>query len=387
MDRGDNVELVIEKLVAGGSGLAHGPDGRVVFVDGALPGERVAAVVTKARRDVAFADLAGVIEPSADRIAPPCPHVVAGCGGCDWQHIVPGAQGRVKRAIVSAALARIARISGAPVAPTFELAPTAYRQRVRFVVDDGRAAFRKARTNEPIVVDSCLVLHPKLEDVLVNTDWRASREAELAYGTGTGETLRVAPTRTNPERAGTYHEVVTGHRFRISARSFFQIRTDGAEALVTLVRSALGDDIDHLADLYAGVGLFAATVPAAHVVAVESNPSAVTDCRHNLSHHPDAKVHRVAVERWRAKRSYDAVVADPSRAGLGAEGVASVLRCKPRRIALVSCDVAAMARDVRAIVDAGYRLDTVTPVDLFPMTSHIEVVSAFSAPDEPPAPE
>jgi 23S rRNA (uracil1939-C5)-methyltransferase len=381
MDRGDQIELTIEKVVAGGDGLARAADGRVVMVSGGIPGERVTVSVTKAKRDLAFADVLEVLDASPDRVEPPCPHVARGCGGCDWQHIAPIAQARFKRDIVVDALARIARLPDANVAPTVELPAEHYRQRVRFVVDNGRAAFRKVRTNEPVPVDSCLVLHEKLEQILVATDWSASREAELAYGIHTNETLRVAPTRNAPERTGTYHEVVAGHRFRISARSFFQIRTDGAEALVDLVRTALGDDIDALADLYAGVGLFATTIPAAHVVAIESNPSAVADCRHNLAEHPDAKIHRVPVERWRAKRTYDAVVADPSRAGLGVEGVESVVRCKPQRIALVSCDVAAMARDIRALLDAGYRLESSTPVDLFPMTSHIEIVSALARDD------
>jgi 23S rRNA (uracil1939-C5)-methyltransferase len=378
MNRGDQIELTIEKVVAGGDGLARADDGRVVMVTGAIPGERVLATITKAKRDLAFADVGEVLDASLDRVEPPCAHVQRGCGGCDWQHIAPTAQARLKHDIVRDALARIAGIPDAPVTDTIELSPTHYRQRVRFVVDDGHAAFRMARTNQPITVDSCLVLHPKLEQVMVDTDWSASREAELAYGINTNETLRVAPTQNAPDRKGTYHEIVAGHRFRIGARSFFQIRSDGAEVLVQLVRAALGNDIGALADLYAGVGLFSATIPAEQVVAIEGNPSAVADCRHNLADHPNAKVHRMPVERWRAKQTYDAVVADPSRTGLAPEGVESVLRCRPERIALVSCDVAAMARDVRALIDAGYRLDTSTPVDLFPMTSHIEVVSALA---------
>lgn len=377
MDRGDVVELEIDKLVAGGAGLARSSDGRVVLVTACLPGERVRAVIDRAKRDVAFGQTVEVLQPSPDRVNPPCAHVADGCGGCDWQHIAPHAQAQLKRAIVIDALVRLGASADVSVRPTVELPSLEYRQRVRFVVSDGRAAFRKVRSNQPIVVSSCAVLHPKLDRIMTSTDWSASREAELAYGVHTDETLRVAPTARAPRRDGRYHEIVAGHRFRISARSFFQIRSDGAEVLVDLVRRAVGE-VNALADLYAGVGLFAATVPSQHVVAIEGNPAAVADCRVNLAGHPDAKVHRVAVERWRAKRSYDAVVADPSRAGLGSDGVASVLRCKPRRIALVSCDPAAMARDVRCLRAAGYDVVDVTPVDLFPMTSHVETVTAFA---------
>lgn len=376
MDRGDIVQLEIDKLVAGGAGLARASDGRVVLATGCLPGERVGVVIDRVKRDVAFGRTTDVLRASPDRVSPPCAHVADGCGGCDWQHIAPHAQGGLKRGIVIDALTRVGAVADPPVAPTVDLPALGYRQRVRFVVSNGRAAFRRTSSNDPIAVSSCVVLHPKLDRVMTTTDWSASREAELAYGTTTDETLRVAPTPRAPQRDGQYHEVVAEHRFRISARSFFQIRTDGAEVLVALVRGAVGE-VTTLADLYAGVGLFAATVPSAHVVAVEGNPSAVADCRVNLATHPDAKVHRIAVERWRAKRGYDAVIADPSRAGLGADGVASVLRCTPGRIALVSCDPAAMARDVRALVAGGYELVEVRPVDLFPMTSHIETVSTL----------
>ena len=378
MEPGELIEVTVDKLVAGGDGLARADDGRIVFVTGGLPGERVAAVVRKVRKDLAFADVSDVLDPSADRVEPPCPHVAAGCGGCDWQHLAPAAQARAKRGIVIDALQRVGGITEVDVAPTIELPAIGYRQRVRFVVDHGRPAYRAARTNKPIPIDSCTILHPHLEAAMFKADWSASQEVELAYGVETGETLRAAPTRHQPERVGTYHEVVAGRRFRISARSFFQIRTDGAEALVTLVRAALGNDIGHLADLYAGVGLFAATMAADHVVAIEGNPAAVADCRHNLSDHPDAKVHRLSVERWRAKQDYDAVVADPSRQGLGLEGVEAIARTRAPKVALVSCDVAAMARDVRDLVDAGYTIAQVTPVDLFPMTSHIEIVTALT---------
>ena len=377
MEPGSIVEITVDKLVAGGDGLARADDGRVVFVTGGLPGERVRATVRKVRKDVAFADVSEVMDSSPDRVEPPCPHVAAGCGGCDWQHLAPAAQAVAKRGIVIDALTRIGGLADADVAPTVELPALGYRQRVRFVVNHGKPAFRAVRTNRPIAVDSCAILHPNVEAAMLKGDWSASQEVELAHGLATGETLRAAPTRHQPDRVGTYHEVVAGHRFRISARSFFQVRTDGAEALVALVRDALGDDIEHLADLYAGVGLFAATIPAAHVVAIEGNPSAVADCRHNLAGHPDAKVHRLSVERWRAKQDYDAVVADPSRQGLGLEGVDAIARTRARRVALVSCDVAAMARDVRDLVDAGYTVERVTPVDLFPMTSHIEIVTAL----------
>src|SRR6476659_427769 len=92
--------LTIERVVAGGAGLAHGDDGRVVFVDGALPGETVATEVVEELRDCARAAVVGMLDASPARVAPPCPHLAAGCGGCSWQHVEPTAQLDLKVAIV-----------------------------------------------------------------------------------------------------------------------------------------------------------------------------------------------------------------------------------------------------------------------------------------------
>ncbi len=373
-DPGERQTLQIEKVVAGGRGLGRAPDGRIALVSGALPGERVEAIVRVSRRDVLFADLASVEIASPDRVAPPCPKVAIGCGGCDWQHIAPAAQAVLKRAIVIDAFARIGRISDAPLSDSVTLPARAYRQRARvFVGDDGRPAYRQSRSHTMVPFAECLVLHPTLDALLREAPLPRRRELEIAVGERTGEVL-ASPRVGPPARSDHYHEEVAGSRFRISAGSFFQIRTDGAEALVDLVRAAAGSPAS-LVDLYGGVGVFAATIPAARAIVVESGARAVSDARHNLRGRSGAFVVRNRVERWQPTEHAEVVIADPSRSGLGRPGVATVLACRPERVVLVSCDAAAMARDVRAIIDAGYELERSTVVDLFPMTAHIETVS------------
>jgi tRNA/tmRNA/rRNA uracil-C5-methylase (TrmA/RlmC/RlmD family) len=163
----------------------------------------------------------------------------------------------------------------------------------------------------------------------------------------------------------------------VSGPSFFQTRTDGAAALVDAVRRAVGERVAGaaLADLYAGVGLFAATVgrDAAHVVAVESAPSSVADARANL---PEARVVRRSVERWRPTPAA-VVVADPPRAGLGREAAAVVAATGAGRLALVSCDPVALARDAALLRGHGFRHVVSEVVDLFPHTPHVEVVTTF----------
>ncbi len=352
------IELDVTGVVAGGDGIARETNGRVVFVRGALPGERVAVHLTEERKDFARAEVDRVITPSSDRVVPPCPFVAAGCGGCEWQHVSPAAQARFKRDIVVDALRRIARIEDPPVAECIALPPLRYRTTVRVAIDgDGRPAFRKASSHDLVTVNDCLVAHPTIADQLRDGRWRGQREV----------TLRVADL-----------QVVAGRRFRVSPGSFFQIRPDGAAELVRLAGDALArHEITSVVDLYAGVGLFAGALHDRGVevrAAVEGSRLAAADARVNLQ--GVCEVVETDVGKWTGT-PVDAVVADPSRRGLMADGVAAIERCAPRVVILVSCDAAALGRDAKLLAAAGFGLETVQPVDLFPHTSHVEAVSTF----------
>src|SRR5512143_706308 len=154
-------DLVLEPtaVAAGGDAIARDAEGRVVFVEGALPGERVRAVVTEHKRDYWRAVAVDVVDPAADRVTPPCPFVAAGCGGCQWQHVDPPAQARLKVAIVVDALRRLARIPDPPVDPVpVALAPEGYRTTLRLAVDRrGRAAYHRRHGRELVPVESCLI--------------------------------------------------------------------------------------------------------------------------------------------------------------------------------------------------------------------------------------
>ncbi len=167
----------------------------------------------------------------------------------------------------------------------------------------------------------------------------------------------------------------------VPVRSFFQPHVDAPVTLTALVREMLAGvapDARRLADLYSGVGLFATTIPAATVVAVERDRTAAGAAARNLraNRADGGKVVTNAVERA-GIGSADVVVADPSRAGLGKLGASAVAHTGATVVALVSCDPAAFARDARLLTDAGYELDRVAPVDQFGNTSHIEVVGQF----------
>lgn len=374
------VTLDITGVVAGGDGIGREENGRVVFVTGALPGERVAVRVTEERRDFARGEIDELLIASPDRVVPPCRFRLEGCGGCEWQHIAPHAQPGFKRDLVLDALRRIARIEEPKVADCVALPPLGYRTTVRVAIDsEGRPAFRKAASNDLVTVDDCLVAHPTLAAILHDARWPGAKEAVLRVGARTEEALVDVKPRPDGFIAPTvFHEDAAGRRWQISAGSFFQIRPDGAEELVRLVGDALAAyEVSTVVDLYSGVGLFAGTLHDRGFdvrAAVEGGRFATADARVNLDGVCD--IIECDVAKWRGT-PVDAVVADPSRRGLMAEGVATIERCSPRVVVLVSCDVAALGRDAKLLVANGFVLAQSTPLDLFPHTPHVEVVSTF----------
>jgi 23S rRNA (uracil1939-C5)-methyltransferase len=382
---GTVVELTPTAMIAGGDAIARDRDGRVVFVEGALPGERVRAEMIEVRPTYAKAQLRDVLERSSDRILPPCPEVARGCGACPWQHIATDGQRRYKCDIVRDALRRIGRFEPPELAPTVELEPWDFRTTVRASVKNGRAGFRRASSHDSVDVDGCLVAHPLIAELIVDGRYPGADEVQLRCGARTGERMAaVIPaggSMTVPAdvRSDHVHERAAGRSWRISADSFFQTRADGVDALAELVANA-ADALEAATtaiDLYSGVGIFAGVLAAQgwSVTAVESSRSAVADARVNL-HGLDVAVVRSDVTKWVARQA-DLVVADPSREGLGKRGVATVVATAARRVVLVSCDAASLGRDAGLLRGAGYDLTSVIPVDLFPHTAHVEVVTIF----------
>ena len=172
------------------------------------------------------------------------------------------------------------------------LLPTeGFRTTVRALVVDGKPAFRKHQSHDPVMIDSCLVAHPAIDELLREGKFGRATEVTLRVGAGTGERAALAdpadtimdlPPDVMRGKNATVHEVIDGYSMRVSINSFFQSRTDGAATLARLVREATGPD-KVIADLYCGVGLFAVTADRPkRVVAVERGRSAVADAKHNL---------------------------------------------------------------------------------------------------------
>jgi 23S rRNA (uracil1939-C5)-methyltransferase len=403
--------LTVDRMATGGEGVARDGDGRVVFVHGGLPGERVEAELTEQRKDFARATVTTVEVPSPDRVEPPCPEVRRGCGGCDWQHVAPAAQRALRVEIVRDALLRLGRIAEPIVAATVtagpELPADRTRTTLRLAVSDGRLGFRRRRSHDVLTVDDCLVGDPSLTTMLADGVFDDAEEVTLRVGARTGERIAVVTPHArgvqlpadirvvglDELRAGRrvwFHEEVHGRRLRISAESFFQAGPIAAEALVDVVAEhaqglpggdGLLDAGRTVIDAYGGIGLFAAVLThrgaRSRFVIVESSASAAADARVNLAgSDPAPKVIRTLVERWHPQPA-DLVIADPPRAGLGKDAAHRLAGTGAARIVLVSCEPAALGRDARILEGLGYRFVRATTLDLFPQTSHIEVVSTF----------
>lgn len=387
-----NFSLRIDRVAAGGDGIGSAPDGRITFVPGALPGDEVEVEVVAAKRSFYRGELQRVVVAADGRTEPPCPEVARGCGGCDWQHAAVELQRDLRVEIVRDALRRIGSIEDADVRPARSLPPLAYRTTVRCAVSEGRAGYRRRRSHDVLVPETCLIAHPTIASIMAAADFGDVGEVTIRVGARTGEVLVhlhadrgeglslppavIVSTESAPRHL---HEIVAGHRYRISGPSFFQCRPDGAELMIELVAEALGDNTSgRLVDAYAGVGLFGAALGEHRpLTAIEVAPSSVGDARHNLPDH--AEIVESTVERWSPVPAA-AVVADPARAGLGSEGVAVLAATGAATIVLVSCDPAALGRDAGLLVAAGYELDWVQTVDLFGHSSHIEAVSRFTRP-------
>lgn len=381
------------RFIAGGETLSRDQDGRVVFVRGGLPGEDVSVEVVEAKHDWQRGVVVEVHDASADRVEPPCPRRLEGCGGCDWQHVAVAAQLDAKVSIVVDALTRTAKLAAPSVRAGGAVPDRAYRTTIRVVGDpDGRASYRAERSNETVSAAGCLIAHPALVELLDDIRITPELEVTLRVSSATGEMtahwdresgeVSGLPEHVASGRGAAIVEVVAGHRFRVSAASFFQSGPAAAELLVAAVREAAPElqRARTVLDAYSGVGLFAvaSVSPRSHVVLVEYSKSSVGDSRVNLADRNATIVPReVAHFAPLPKQRFDVVIADPARTGLGKPGAKAIVAARARIIVLVSCDPASLARDTTLLGAAGYRHDGTVVLDLFPHTHHVETVTRF----------
>jgi tRNA/tmRNA/rRNA uracil-C5-methylase (TrmA/RlmC/RlmD family) len=433
---GAEYEVEIGPVAHGGHCVARTPGGQVLFVRHTLPGERVRVQVTEGRADSRFlrADAVEVLTADKDRIAAPCPFSGPGrCGGCDWQHVKPGRQRRLKGEVLTEQLGHLAGMTPEEAGwdGTVEPAPgdklpagevPAWRTRVQYAVDEsGRAGLRRHRSHDIEPIDRCLIAAEGVTELGIERHaWPDIDTVEAAAATGSGDrqvivTPRpggrlplveldrpVSVVRAEESDSGahgghgkerTLHRVhgrpfvrerADGRTWRVGAGGFWQVHPAAAELLVEAVMRGLTPRKGESAlDLYCGAGLFAGALAdrvgeEGAVRGIESAKRAVEDARHNLAAFPRVRVERGTVDRVLPRTGItttDLVVLDPPRSGAGKRTVEQIAALTPRRVAYVACDPAALARDLAHFRDNGYLPRYLRAFDLFPMTHHMECVA------------
>ena len=439
---GNTMRLQVERMTYGSDAIAHAEDGRAVFVTGAVAGDVVEARITQHGERFLRAQATTILEPSPDRVTPSCPYAGL-CGGCPWAPLSRAAQLAAKRANVVDSLVRIGHFDAQEaerlVSPCEDPGkPWGYRNKVELAFRrDGKRVTLGMHTAQTdtngapgvMKVDTCPLLDARakkliksvsgalgyivgsrgidLERVGIRSSSR-TRDLEVALWTSPGEFPRAQAAKVladackatsvvrvlskGPLKArkvtgvevlagrGHWRERVGDHTMMLSAPSFFQVNTKGAERLVELVLEALAPtDDDEAMDLYCGAGTF--TLPLAErtawVSAVESYGPAVRDLRRNLEPAQRGNVEPIGGDAGREfpDSEADVIVVDPPRAGLAPDVVDKLCAQPARAIAYVSCDPATLARDLaRFTANGTFSPTRITPVDLFPQTYHVECV-------------
>jgi len=352
---GRRVELEIGPVAHGGHFVAR-HEGQVVFVRHALPGERATVEITEDDGRFLRGDAVAVSDPSPHRVTAPCPYAGPGlCGGCDFQHVTLAEQRQLKAAVVAEQLSRLA---GLDREVTVEEVPPAdglaWRTRMQYVhLPDGSRGLRRHRSHEVVPIDRCLIAHPYARE---------------------------------PEPATVVERVELSDRaaeFEVNADGFWQPHVEAPRTLVDCVLEMLRPQAgESVVDLYAGVGLFAAFLaeavgPEGSVVAVEGDRTASRHSKANLAAYPWARSVQGRVDRVLSRGVGPAglVVLDPPRVGAKRQVVRAIAALRPRAVAYVACDPAALARDIGYFAEQGYELAHLRAFDLFPMTHHIECVA------------
>lgn len=414
---GDLVEL--SGLRAGNGGVMVGRhDGRVVFVRGALPGERVRVrVVDDRRSSYLTATVVDVLDASPHRVPDRCPAAAAGAGCCDLAHADDTVAADIRLTAVRDVLARIGKLPDAVVAGVQMqvLAPTShYRTRVRMPVDGAGVAGVHVRAGSGVVTDApCAQPVPDLVEAVGRRSWTPGAEVVAVHGDDGGihlaerapEAGRRGSSRARSQRARSRRPRLTprtvaggdhvtrrvgGREWAVPVAGFWQAHVRGADAYSALVAQMARDaapDSRSAWDLYGGVGVFAGSLVDAlpsleHVTVVESDADAVAAARETFAGDDRIACYRGPVgPALGSLPGPDVVVTDPPRSGLGADVVAGIVSARPRAVVHVGCDPAAAARDLGLLVRQGYEVERVVAVDAFGLTHHVEVVAALVSVD------
>jgi 23S rRNA (uracil1939-C5)-methyltransferase len=398
--------ITLDKFAYGGECFGRLADGRAVFVPFCLPGERVQVRLVEERKGYARAQLVQVLDVSPQRVAARCPHYQH-CGGCHYQHMAYEYQLDAKKEVLVDQLTRIGKIEDPPVqAVVSSPSPWNYRNQVQFhLTSAGQLGYQGQRSHQVVPIQECHLPEDHLNQLWPILDLKPIPGMDrLVLRVGIdGDALLVLES-SDPEPvellvdlpisvvhsgpggllvlAGDDYllQEILGRPFQVSARSFFQVNTPMAEAMVRYVLAHLSLSPEAtLVDAYCGVGLFSAFLAprVKRLVSIEDAPSACNDFVTNLDEYDHVELYEAPVEAVLPVLDFrpEVILVDPPRAGLDRQALDGILYLAPETLVYVSCDPATLGRDARRLVSGGYHLSQITPFDLFPQTFHIESIS------------
>ncbi len=413
--KGETVNLDISDMAHGGSGMSlH--RGKPVFVPYTLPGESITAEISGQRGKVLFARGQQLIAASRDRVEPRCPHFGPGrCWGCQWQHIDYSAQLPLKQDVLADQLSRVGKLTDAiiesalkPILPAPQ--PWAYNYSLSLLRAEsgGWGLKRQARGVEP--VRECHLAHPDLLELLLELDLDYEPAQRMTLRRGSDGRLMlifeidaevepqlqtdlplsvnlILPDREPVNVIGDAHsQYAIGNRhFRATAGAYMRTNIGALAGLAAAAqRIARLQGGEAILDLYAGVGIFSAFLAdaAGRVTLVESYPPAAGDADCNLADFDNVDVIEGSVENVLAdmvheEARYDIALVDPPRAGLSEDVMRRLGELRIGRIVYVSGNPAALARDSQRLIQTGYRLREIQPIDLAPQTYYINAIACF----------
>lgn len=380
---GDKVKVEVGVIAHGGHFIAH-HDGLTIFVRGADTGEVVLVEIDEITKKIARGHVVEVERASSNRIEPRCQYYInSACGGCDFQHLTQEHQGELKVKVVADSMKRIGGIDITP--ESVRVPGDGFDWRVRMDFDaspGGRLAMHPARSNLLTEINECAIAAKEMDIERINVNLEQKRGAW-------GERVRVGLDdsghfRTTLVKASRLTHQVFDQRFDVSLESFWQPHRLAPEMLVSeLERTLRGEKGERIFDLYGGVGLFSAFISkmvgeSGEVILVESDESSIKDAERMFR---DSKVVRVITSEVKNflghEKQVDRIVLDPPRTGAGSAVVKEMVRLAPKQILYISCDPATLARDAKELVEAGYAIESLRVLDLFPNTEHVESVANF----------
>lgn len=396
-ERGQRLELDITTVAFGGDGIGR-VENFVVFVPFVLAGERVEVEIVEVRKRFATADLVRVITPSPHRVTPSCPYY-ANCAGCQYQHADYAHQLEMKHAQIRDVFQRIGKIKEPPIEPVVA-SPKPYHYRNKIVVHGpGKPGFWSLRGRSIIEINRCDIAREEInakltEPMAVNKHLtlRCDSAGQVRVFEESGTSFQLVPELAASGQAGSLshiEETLLGKTLRVPLGSFFQINSGVIAAVLEHARQVFAaSGCRVLVDAYCGIGLFALYLAdlAHHVYGMELNEQAIVAANDNAQRfglknydfYPGSTDRLLFYTLRQCKLEETCLILDPPRSGCGKQVLKTLRDQHPRKLIYVSCAPAMLARDLKQLIASGYRLEKVTPFDMFPQTQHCEAVAELT---------